>query len=43
MFGEYIRAALKRAECIPLEDGTYAAHVDGLRGLRNFCKVPELF
>jgi predicted RNase H-like HicB family nuclease len=33
MFGEYIRAALKRAEYIPLEDGTYAAHVNGLQGV----------
>lgn len=33
MFGEYVGAALKRAEYIPLEDGTYAARVDGLRGV----------
>jgi len=33
MFTEYIRAALKRAEYIPLEDGTFAAHVDGLQGV----------
>jgi predicted RNase H-like HicB family nuclease len=33
MFAEYIRAALKRAEYISLEDGTFAARVDGLRGV----------
>ncbi len=33
MFAEYIGAALKRAEYISLEDGTFAARVDGLRGV----------
>lgn len=33
MFAEYIGAALKRAEYIPLEDGTFAGRVDGLKGV----------
>jgi predicted RNase H-like HicB family nuclease len=33
MFAEYIQAALKRAEYVALEDGTYMATVEGLRGV----------
>ncbi len=33
MFAEYIQAALKRAEYANLEDGTYMATVEGLRGV----------
>jgi predicted RNase H-like HicB family nuclease len=33
MFAEYIGAALKRAEYLPLEDCTFAARVDGLKGV----------
>lgn len=33
MFAEYIAAALERAQYKILEDGTYAATVDGLRGV----------
>jgi predicted RNase H-like HicB family nuclease len=33
MFAEYIQAALKHAEYVVLEDGTYMATVDCLRGV----------
>lgn len=33
MFAEYIQAALRRAKYETLEDGTYMATVDGLRGV----------
>jgi predicted RNase H-like HicB family nuclease len=33
MFAEYIQAALRRAKYETLEDGTYMAIVDGLRGV----------
>jgi predicted RNase H-like HicB family nuclease len=33
MFSEYIDAALKRAKYDTLENGTYMATVDGLRGV----------
>lgn len=33
MFAEYIQAALMRAKYETLEDGTYMATVDGLRGV----------
>jgi predicted RNase H-like HicB family nuclease len=33
MFAEYIQAALKRAKYETLEDDTYMATVDGLRGV----------
>jgi predicted RNase H-like HicB family nuclease len=33
MFAEYIAAALERAQYKILEDGTYAATVEGLRGV----------
>lgn len=33
MFAEYIQAALIRAKYETLEDGTYMATVDGLRGI----------
>jgi hypothetical protein len=33
MFAEYIQAALRRAEYNVLEDGTYMATVEGLRGV----------
>ena len=33
MFSEYIEAALRRAEYETLENGTYMATVDGLRGV----------
>ena len=33
MFAEYVAAALERANYKTLEDGTYAATVEGLRGV----------
>jgi predicted RNase H-like HicB family nuclease len=33
MFSEYIEAALRRAKYETLENGTYVATVDGLRGV----------
>jgi predicted RNase H-like HicB family nuclease len=33
MFAEYIQAALKHAEYVVLEDGTYMATVDSLQGV----------
>ena len=33
MFSEYIGAALRRAKYEPLENGTYMATVEGLRGV----------
>jgi predicted RNase H-like HicB family nuclease len=33
MFSEYIESALRRAKYEPLENGTYMATVDGLRGV----------
>jgi predicted RNase H-like HicB family nuclease len=33
MFAEYIQAALRRAKYETLEDGTYMATVEGLRGV----------
>ena len=33
MFAEYVAAALERAKYKTLEDGTYAATVEGLRGV----------